>query len=397
MYVSTVPSQVDVSPPLIHCIGDSHAGFFAGQDAIQPLWPTPAARNLHGVAAYRLGPFLAHSVCNPRHRVRKLIEGILAGLYAPNRVLLGFGEIDCRRHIVPIAKEKGWTIARVAQDVALRYVETAAWLRDQTGIDGEERGGDGKGGGVEFGVWGVTPTAGGEVKNPRYWPSGTWEERKEATREFNAGLARACSGLGLMFASICDEVVHPDGTLRTEYFMDDIHLGQAAVPLARRALARVGWIGAGAEGETGLAMTHVDTQLIAGGWAMAHAPATNLPEGVKAALIDRAALECARAGRRRVALFGAGAHTRRFTLEPYRRRGLEVVAILDDRSVDTHVLGVPVLRPERAPKDVQAVIISTDAAEEAMLARARETVGIRGVEVVPVYTYAAPAPTPVAA
>jgi hypothetical protein len=249
MYISTVPSQEDASPPLIHFIGDSHAGFFAGQDAMQPLWPTPGARNLHGMAAYRLGPFLAHSVCNPRHRVRKLIEGILAGLYAPNRVLLGFGEIDCRRHIVPIAKEKGWTIARMAHEVALRYAETAAWLRDQTGIGGEERGGEGGGGGVEFGIWGVTPTAGGEVKNTRYWPSGSWEERSEATREFNAGLARACAGLGLMFASICDEVVHPDGTLRTEYFMDDIHLGQAAVRRAARARGGGGGLGGGAPAE----------------------------------------------------------------------------------------------------------------------------------------------------
>jgi hypothetical protein len=377
MRISTVPTKEDAGPPLIHCIGDSHAGFFAGQDVVQPMWPIPPmARNLHGMAAYRLGAFLAHSLCNPRHRVRQIVNGILAGLFAPNRVLLCFGEIDCRRHIVPQAEERGWSIARAADELARRYAETAARLRDKTR--------------VEFGLWGVAPTGGGEVKDSRYWPSGTWEERTEATREFNAGMARACKELGLAFASICDELLHPAGTMRREYFMDDIHLGQSAAPLARKALARTGWFG---DFDTDFTMTHVNPELIAVDWEMKNSPATHLPEAVKAALIDRAALECAKAGRRRIALFGAGSHTRRFTLEPYRRRGLEVVAILDDRCVEASVLGVPVFRPDHAPESLQAVIISTDAAESTLIARARESVGKKGVEVVPVYTFVAP-PTP---
>jgi hypothetical protein len=375
MRISTVPTKEDAGPPLIHCIGDSHAGFFAGQDVVQPMWPTPPARNLGGVAAYRLGAFLAHSVCRPRHRVRTIIDGILAGLFAPNRVLLCFGEIDCRRHIVPQAAEKGWTIARTADDLARRYAEAAAKLRDRKRL--------------EFGLWGAAPTAGEDVKDPRYWPSGTWAERTEATREFNAGMARACADLGLAFASICEDLLHADGTMRRGYFMDDIHLGQAAAPLARRALSRTGWFG---DHETDFTMMHIDPQAIAGSAGAPQGPATHLPEAVKAALIDRAALECARSGKRRVALFGAGSHTRRFTLEPYRRRGLEVVAILDDKCVEASVLGVPVLRPERAPEDVQAVIISTDAAEGVLLERARESVGRRGVEIVLIYTFAASAP-----
>ena len=54
--------------------------------------------------------------------------------------------------------------------------------------------------------------------------------------------------------------------------------------------------------------------------------ATALPEPVRMALVDRAVLRCVHAGYRRVALFGAGRHTRWMGLDAWSSRGVEIVA-----------------------------------------------------------------------
>ncbi|MEO1512153.1 MAG: hypothetical protein AAFU70_08780, partial [Planctomycetota bacterium] len=101
-------------------------------------------------------------------------------------------------------------------------------------------------------------------------------------------------------------------------------------------------------------------------------------------LMERALRGCARRGERRVAIYGAGAHTRRMgpaLCEP----PLEIVGIVDDdpMRIGSRMWNFPVISPEEA-RDVDAVIISSDSAETAIWERCA---GLRGagVEVIRLY------------
>jgi len=59
-----------VSNPLIYCIGDSHASFFAGADRIQPNWPTAADCYLPLFKVLKIGSSLAYSLSVEGSRTR---------------------------------------------------------------------------------------------------------------------------------------------------------------------------------------------------------------------------------------------------------------------------------------------------------------------------------------
>lgn len=114
-----------------------------------------------------------------------------------------------------------------------------------------------------------------------------------------------------------------------------------------------------------------------------------LPARIKIAMVDRLALECLHGGVRRVALYGAGRHTREVALWPLRARGIEVVAILDDSPAAAEIGGTPVVRPADFDGDVDAVIVSSDWREEQIAEAAERAFGHRGVPVLRVYRWEA--------
>lgn len=92
------------------------------------------------------------------------------------------------------------------------------------------------------------------------------------------------------------------------------------------------------------------------------------------AAVERAAA----AGYRRIALFGAGAHTRR--IAPMLGESPRIVAILDDlagHGAPGEIGGVPVRRPEEAAKlGIEAVIVSSDEFEDELAVRAGQVCGV---------------------
>lgn len=90
-------------------------------------------------------------------------------------------------------------------------------------------------------------------------------------------------------------------------------------------------------------------------------------------LVRRAVDRLRAQGARRIAIYGAGAHTGR--AERAIRTSPEVVAIVDDRVGDASsevMLGLPLCAPRRISElGVQAVIISSDEHERSMLLKAR--------------------------
>ncbi len=102
--------------------------------------------------------------------------------------------------------------------------------------------------------------------------------------------------------------------------------------------------------------------------------------------VDRlrhAARGCAERGLRTIALYGGGRHTARVIRQPWSEFDVRVVCVFDDADdCATNVRGVPVFRPSACPREVldqvQCVVVSSDAHEDALRARAEDEFGPRG-------------------
>src|SRR5680860_980256 len=104
--------------PIIHCIGDSHANFFSGNDRMQPAWPKKAMNRIPFIKSYRLGPVLAFNLCKLGSTTmgRENIFALLFGTIPPgSMVMLCFGEIDCRTQLVRISSLQGLPIEDVVK------------------------------------------------------------------------------------------------------------------------------------------------------------------------------------------------------------------------------------------------------------------------------------------
>lgn len=96
------------------------------------------------------------------------------------------------------------------------------------------------------------------------------------------------------------------------------------------------------------------------------------------------------AGYRRIALYGAGRHTADLLRTGWPHGQVRVAAILDDYAIVPSIQGIPVLRPDQAP-DIDAVVISSDAKEEALAEAAERVFGGR-VPIIRIYGDPAPLP-----
>jgi SAM-dependent methyltransferase len=117
---------------------------------------------------------------------------------------------------------------------------------------------------------------------------------------------------------------------------------------------------------------------------------TALPEPVRQALVDRAVLRCVHAGYRRVAILGAGQHTRWMGTAPWSARGIEVAAFLDERPPAAFLFDVPVRRPDAMTEAVDAVVLSSDAHEARLADAAAATPALAGLPIVRIYDFPAP-------
>lgn len=328
---------------MIHVVGDSHVSVFAGVPGLQPAWPVRVREGLPGVESVRLGPYLAHSLTRPGHGVRRKLRGALSGVGRRDVVLLSFGEIDCRCHVVPQAARQGVSIERVASELARAYVRAArALVREGT---------------LAF-LAASPPSAGLRAQGP-WSPKGSLRERARAARAFNEALTVAAREAGCAVIDVTSDVTDERGRADRRCVPDGIHLGPGAVPHLAAALRRAGL-------------------LSAAGAARMAAAAKGVP-----VLFDRASRACAAMGASRVALFGAGRHTRRMGLAPFERRGVRVSVILDDQPRQKTMLGRPVRTPEMA-EGFDAVVISSDTHEDALTRRARRAFG-RRIPVVRIY------------
>jgi hypothetical protein len=217
------------STDVIHCIGDSHVSFFGGQDVIQPGWPVRSEDLLGCFVTHHLGGALAYNLTRTGTQMRgreKLFEVLEQAVPSGRTVLLSFGEIDCRAHVLKQAAQRKVATAAVVAECLEHYFQAVREVMAR---------------GFPVIVYNAVPSAIARARKSGraddYVAVGDWRERNQAIREFNAGAKQRCADCGAKFLETFSSLVTAEGRAVGWYYFDAIHLSQRAMPLTLRALA----------------------------------------------------------------------------------------------------------------------------------------------------------------
>jgi hypothetical protein len=215
-------------PPLLYCIGDSHASFFSGEDRIQPDCPDSAKSCISLFRVLKIGSPLAYNLSRGGTRTRgreSLFNVLESSVPANSNVMLIFGEIDCRAHVIKQSQFRNVPLAEVICDLLQEYFSV---VQEVVAM------------GHSVVVYNAVPS---RIKaptkssqDPDYVAVGSCLQRNAATRLFNQGLAAHCEKSGINFLSTFDALVDANGLTNTWYYFDTIHLSQRAMPIALNAL-----------------------------------------------------------------------------------------------------------------------------------------------------------------
>lgn len=126
------------------------------------------------------------------------------------KVIMVFGEIDCRIHIYNQFKKKNEqvSISELIHKTIEAYGETLKALRNE---------------GVSVLVFGIPPASHQEniYNYPHYAPP---DIRVTINKEFNEGLKKYCEKNNFPFYDIYEKTVDAEGFMSEEYAYDEIHL-----------------------------------------------------------------------------------------------------------------------------------------------------------------------------
>ena len=187
---------------MIHVIGDSHVMVFSGKEHIPD--EVDDRGFLPFFRTYRLGPHTAYHA----EKLRSLIESLVTqNAGTDDSVMLCFGEIDCRAHLVKQSEIQGKSLEDVVAECVGRYAQL---------FDIRERCG------VRLLVWNVPASSREDVESGEYSTYGTCAQRNEATKLFNSSSAKSAERGGSLlsrFSMILSTrmVLRGPSTTRTRY------------------------------------------------------------------------------------------------------------------------------------------------------------------------------------
>ncbi len=211
---------------MIHCIGDSHSSVFSGEEKMQDVWPERSNDTIDFFRSYRIGPATAYNLSTKIY----IIDDILSQSgFSKEKdiVLLCFGEVDVRAHLIKQANLQNKTFLEVCEECVDNYMNGIEELKNK---------------GLNIAVWGVIASFNESVKNYTGPSFGTNLERNEVTKIFNDLLKNRLKHLDIPFVSIFEEMLNADGTTNPEYLDDwegcHIHLNQKAMPIILEAFRK---------------------------------------------------------------------------------------------------------------------------------------------------------------
>jgi hypothetical protein len=212
--------------PLIHCIGDSHVSLFSGYDKIQAAWPDSQDR-FSFFRNHRIGAVLAYNLIKPDSTSRgreRLFEKLDNAIPPESHVMLCFGEIDCRAHLLRQVERQQRPIESIVNDCLDRYF--------QVGLEVARRG-------HRLMFYNAPPSSRKRNKMKEFPTVGTCRERNHVTRLFNEGLKARADSEGFLFLANFDDLVTRSGLSPRSIFFDKIHLAQRAMVPTLRNLAKL--------------------------------------------------------------------------------------------------------------------------------------------------------------
>ncbi len=177
-------------------IGDSHSRFFSDLNKITVC-------HLGPVTAYNLKKL--NSKTNGREKLWQLLDNTNPSHTA---LILSFGEIDVRAHVIKAAVKEKITIERSAINTAKNYCSVISEILDR-GFSV-----------LVHGVHASPPTYG----NFEYPALGSVQDRNYAVKAFNNYVRNFSALERIPYASIDEIVINSDLSTRVEYMVDGCHL-----------------------------------------------------------------------------------------------------------------------------------------------------------------------------
>jgi hypothetical protein len=187
----------------IYCFGDSHAWFFRDlKDCISiPIGPR-LAYNLENLAVYEI-----------LHLLKEHLE-----IEKPDKyyVLLTFGEIDIRAHLI---KNNN------LDECIKRYINAILMIKTKVSNI------------IVFGPIASTRRL-EDMQDEEFPVIGTCFERNKIAKEFNEKLSLECEINNIEYFSIIDKLIDENGlTIEKYYLTDRIHLSKSAIDLVQPLLS----------------------------------------------------------------------------------------------------------------------------------------------------------------
>jgi hypothetical protein len=205
---------------MIYCLGDSHRDIFFYINSYMK-------KNIFQV--YNIQHTLAYNIAYEDHHSHSLILNVLKNLSVNSKILMIFGEIDCRCHIVKQSLKQKKSLDYITEQVVDNYCIGLKRLIDKK---------------YNINVWGPVASMNdvnvlNTDKHPLYPYVGNNLERNYVTKKFNVYLKEKCEKLNIGFYSVLENLINNDGSTKDEYYVDHVHLGFKAVPLILNNLQKL--------------------------------------------------------------------------------------------------------------------------------------------------------------
>lgn len=213
--------------------GDSHC-IILGNNVVSAD-PTKISR-FADVDVQHIGPALAYTLPmqSSLNAGARLLAYVEARRDDYDAVMLCFGEIDARAHVVKQAVWQGVPLSKVVADLVDHYFQYIDLLISKVGLP--------------VFVWGPIGTMPDSIDfyNPDYPTVGRERERNHATVLINRALAARCDTHPMAhFMSISDQLIDSDLCTQAQYYEDGVHLNRKGMHLAfkeiRKRMLEVGF------------------------------------------------------------------------------------------------------------------------------------------------------------
>jgi len=204
----------DIGTPEWYALGDSHVWTFTQARAHPGLFDAQRpVRSIDGkFLVNRLGPWTIEKATSDEGAAT-ILRGVRQ---APEvkKIILSFGEIDCRCRVMPKATSSGESPQRVCQDLAKRYARLVEDIVDL---------------GRTVFVWNAPPPTGGPCFNTEFPFHGTHEECRAAVECLNEEMQRRVAQIdSAHFVDVYRDLVHGDRT-QSSMYIDHIHLNPVKI------------------------------------------------------------------------------------------------------------------------------------------------------------------------